>query len=485
MDLTLSDDSVAPGETVTVEMSATDAATLSLAGIPSDWEIDDYDENDGLPQVVELDDDTQKIQWAWDENKDQEISVTLSIPEDATADETELTAEAEDTDDRMATASGSISVSDDSEPTTDDSETTTDDSETTTDDSETTTDDSEELPTLVEQTDDLAVQPGENVTLSLTYEDTAGIRIQQVPDSWELVDSSSEAFEKDDGDESKVVGAAFDGNESGTFDATYQVPSDASGDYTLPVTLDRFQGENISSSMSVTVDEDVTTTEETTTEESETTTEESETTTDESETTTEESETTTEDPDGPTVSVSDGSVAPGETVTVDVSATDATVLSLAGIPSDWTIDDYDEEDGLPQEVEQDDGAQKIQWAWDDDQDRSVSVTLSIPEDAATEETELTAEAGDTEDRMVTANGTVSVSDESETTTEESETTTDESETTTEESETTTEESETTTEESETTTEDPDGPTVSVTDGSVAPGETVTVDVSATDATVLS
>ncbi|MFW6437069.1 MAG: hypothetical protein ACOCYZ_05500, partial [Halococcoides sp.] len=37
------------------------------------------------------------------------------------------------------------------------------------------------------------------------------------------------------------------------------------------------------------------------------------------------------------VETADGSVAPGETVTVTVTAEDVGLLSLEGIPADWTI----------------------------------------------------------------------------------------------------------------------------------------------------
>ncbi|MFW6436445.1 MAG: PGF-CTERM sorting domain-containing protein [Halococcoides sp.] len=82
----------------------------------------------------------------------------------------------------------------------------------------------------------------------------------------------------------------------------------------------------------------------------------------------------------PSVSAEGGDVTPGETVTVDISVEDTGLLSLAAIPSDWTIESYDKNGAEVVEGTTDSGDQKIGWTWSEDQSVDISVTLGVPED---------------------------------------------------------------------------------------------------------
>ncbi|WP_159077090.1 hypothetical protein [Halococcoides cellulosivorans] len=267
----------------------------------------------------------------------------------------------------------------------------------------------EETPTLVDHTDQLSVEPGGQVNVSVTYENASGVNIREVPNSWTVADDSGGVVTKSpDGESYQSVGWVRASNNTGTDWVVFDVPADAGGTYEFPLELERYKGGMISSTVSVSVEGTEPTTEPETTP-----------TPDPTETPPEstiEPEPTTAAPDAPSVSVTDGSVAPGETVTVDVTAENAGVLSLSGIPTAWEIDSYDTAGGTPQDGTVD-GAQKIGWTWDQDDDRSVSVTLSIPDDAAPGETDLTGEASSLDDETVTATGTVAVTESTTTTPE--------------------------------------------------------------------
>ncbi|MFB6163327.1 MAG: hypothetical protein ABEJ86_07820 [Halococcoides sp.] len=228
----------------------------------------------------------------------------------------------------------------------------------------------EETPTLVDYTSEATVQPGETVNVSVSYENAAGIRLKQVPASWTVADSSAEMFDRTDSD-GRSVGWVWMQNKTGTQYVVFEVPENASGSTDLPLVLERYKAGDVTGTVSVTVEGTAT---------------------------------------APSVSVSGGTVAAGEDVTVEVTADDVGTLSLAGIPTSWGVDANSTAGASPL-VGMKNGAQKVAWTWHTDQnDVTATVTLSIPETATVGTTTLTAQAGNSADETTTASGTVTVTE---------------------------------------------------------------------------
>jgi len=110
----------------------------------------------------------------------------------------------------------------------------------------------------------------------------------------------------------------------------------------------------------------------------------------------------------PTISASGGTVTPGETITVEITAEEVGMLSLSGIPMDWGIESIDSAGATALEGTEN-GSQKVGWAWTTNQNSvSVSVTLAVPSDASAGDQSLTVEAGNSDDEITTSSVTVTV-----------------------------------------------------------------------------
>ncbi|MFB6162255.1 MAG: hypothetical protein ABEJ86_02285, partial [Halococcoides sp.] len=231
----------------------------------------------------------------------------------------------------------------------------------------------------------------------MTYDGAAGLRILDVPSSWEVVDNSSGLFDPSSGGDTRNIGWAWMQNQSGTEWVTLRVSE--GGAHDLTVQAEAYKAGSTTSTVSFTTATTATQTDGTI-----------EPTTAEQTTDSTTPSTTTEAFGSPSVSVVGGTVAPGESVTVEVNADNVGTLSLAGIPTDWTIESRDAAGGSPvtQTV---DGTQKIGWTWSTNQDSvSIAVTLGIPGDAAVGDTTLTAEAGNANNRIETDTATVAVTE---------------------------------------------------------------------------
>ncbi|MFB6162256.1 MAG: hypothetical protein ABEJ86_02290, partial [Halococcoides sp.] len=136
-------------------------------------------------------------------------------------------------------------------------------------------------------------------------------------------------------------------------------------------------------------------------------------------------------PGSPSVNVLGGFVDTGESITVEVTAEDVGTLSLAGIPTGWGVEASTAAGASPL-VNVSNGAQKVAWVWSENQDSiSATVTLSIPNDAASGETMVTAEASNNKNLHATQTASIMVSDPSVTMTPETATPTETTETPTE------------------------------------------------------
>ncbi|AWB28227.1 PGF-CTERM sorting domain-containing protein [Halococcoides cellulosivorans] len=462
--LTVQGDAVAPGETATVSVTAENVGLLSLDGIPTDWTIESYDTAGGSP-IEETTDGTDEIAWAWDQNQDSvTVVVALAVPADAAIGETALTAEAANDAEGTTTAPIGIDVIEEEETVhTHQSGETTDTPDVTDEPTDSTGDDPTETVTPTDEPavslEGAVVAPGETATVTVTAENVGLLSLDGIPTDWtiESYDAAggSPVVETTDGTD-KIAWTWDQNQDSVAIDVALSVPADAAIGETALTAEAANDNELIAShTASVLVSEgvptDETPTDEPTTEETpgdEPTTEVGDEPTEQ----TPSDNPTTVSPGSPALSVGSGVVAPGESVTVSLVAENVGLLSLDGIPTDWTIESYDAAGGSPI-VEPTDGTDKIAWTWDQNQDRvEIGVTLSVPADAALGETALTVEAANDNDISVTDTATVSVTDE---------TSTDEP------------------------TPVPGSPSVNVEGGAVMPGETTTVSLTAENVGLLS
>ena len=79
----------------------------------------------------------------------------------------------------------------------------------------------------------------------------------------------------------------------------------------------------------------------------------------------------------PTVTANGGTVAPGDTVTISVDVSDGQTLEVSSIPGGWTVVDRTNDGAFGNSDPGSEG-----WVWSEDGSHSVTLTLSVPGDAA-------------------------------------------------------------------------------------------------------
>lgn len=111
-----SDHVVAPGETVTVELTAQKVHSIKFQGVPTDWEIVDSDSDGTDGQIEEEDSGDRVVGWVFPEAvENRTATVTLRVPEDASTGQHRFNVSAEHVENGMAHASTIVNVNPDAE----------------------------------------------------------------------------------------------------------------------------------------------------------------------------------------------------------------------------------------------------------------------------------------------------------------------------------------------------------------------------------